>query len=699
MRTEAQTRGPTGTFARAKVLAILLAFALAASGVACDDPVPPRVHKTPLEQMVEQIEELVPHRLQAEGINGAAVAIVGPEGFAWARGFGHTDWEKTREVDADTLFALQSGTKLFTAAAVMSAVDDGLLDLDAPISRWLPDFTVRTRFVSRPQDRITLRLLLAHRAGLTHEAPVGNNLSASEASFDAHVASIADTWLRFPVADRTAYSNLGVDLAGAVLQRVSQQAYAEVVRRRVLEPAGMHRSSFATEALRAEENRAIGDFGDPASLPLVIPIQASGGLYSSANDLARFLRIVLRHGAPIVTPESWAEMQRIAFPVSSFQSSGMGLGLFVYLRADDRIVTAGHGGSGYGFQSELIWLPELDLGIAVLLNSSNASGLAREITRILEETARKQSGRDPFLPGSALAAVAPCHEVEESTARRALGAFTSRTSNVMLSMEATSFGLYGRGGFTALCAVTDEVMISPEKQLHDAWRLEQTDGRRVTRLTGLNSGTVYQYNDGPGDLPGPGHPQWRDALGTWRYAWLGSVPVYLPLYERRGALYFDDLRLTEFEPGRFFASNGEVLDLSTEPGTWRSVPIQRDTRQSQDGGRAALDRARAHYGLLQVGDYDGFREASSVVLRSNLGDRLPTIWRDVLEANGTAGAVASGRADAAGERTHVRLAVSFEQGVRTLNLMLDADGRPDGFWLSATPPRSWWLAHSEPRRE
>ena len=70
----------------------------------------------------------------------------------------------------------------------------------------------------------------------------------------------------------------------------------------------------------------------------------------------------------------------------------------------------------------------------------------------------------------------------------------------------------------------------------------------------MNSGTIYEYNDGPGLAPGKGYPQWRKALGTWRYGWFGSVPVYLPFYERRGTLYFDDLRLTEFEPGLFFAS-------------------------------------------------------------------------------------------------------------------------------------------------
>lgn len=100
------------------------------------------------------------------------------------------------------------------AVAIMLAVQRGLLDLDAPITTYVPRFVVRSRFESNPQDRITLRLLLCHRAGFTHEAPIGNNYDPDFPSFEAHVQSISDTWLRFPVGERYRYSNLGVDLAG-----------------------------------------------------------------------------------------------------------------------------------------------------------------------------------------------------------------------------------------------------------------------------------------------------------------------------------------------------------------------------------------------------------------------------------------------------------------------------------------------------
>ena len=68
---------------------------------------------------------------------------------------------------------------------------------------------------------MTLRHLLSHTAGFTHEAPVGNNLVVGRASFAAHCRSISDTWLRFPVGHHYEYSNLGIDLAAFVIERVS----------------------------------------------------------------------------------------------------------------------------------------------------------------------------------------------------------------------------------------------------------------------------------------------------------------------------------------------------------------------------------------------------------------------------------------------------------------------------------------------
>ena len=153
-----------------------------------------------------------------QGIPGLAVALVDADQTLWVEGFGHLDRRGSAPVTADTIFSVESMSKLFTATAVMQAVAAGRLDLDAPITTYLPEFTVHSAFEEHPERKITLRMLLSHTAGFTHEAPLGNNNDLDPGDFDAHVRSISDTWLRFPVGSGYAYSNLGIDLAGYILR-------------------------------------------------------------------------------------------------------------------------------------------------------------------------------------------------------------------------------------------------------------------------------------------------------------------------------------------------------------------------------------------------------------------------------------------------------------------------------------------------
>lgn len=179
-------------------------------------------------------------------IPGLSIALVDREGVIWTAGFGHTDYDLKTPVTPDTIFSIQSMSKTFTATLVMLAVQEGLVDLDTPISEYLPDFKVKSRFEENPQDKITLRHLLSHTAGLTHEAPVGNNYERKAPSFEAHIRSISDTWLKFPVGAQSSYSNLGVDLAAYIVQPKSGHSFAEYMKTRLFDQLDMSNSSVNT---------------------------------------------------------------------------------------------------------------------------------------------------------------------------------------------------------------------------------------------------------------------------------------------------------------------------------------------------------------------------------------------------------------------------------------------------------------------
>ena len=170
----------------------------------------------------------IPELMAEQGIPGLAVALVDKDLTLWVEGFGHVDRRGSAPVNADTIFSVQSMSKLFTATAVMQAVAAGRLDLDEPITTYLPGFTVHSAFEEHPERKITLRMLLSHTAGFTHEAPIGNNNELEPGDFDDHVRSISKTWLRFPVGTGYAYSNLGIDLAGYILERVEGKPFPDV---------------------------------------------------------------------------------------------------------------------------------------------------------------------------------------------------------------------------------------------------------------------------------------------------------------------------------------------------------------------------------------------------------------------------------------------------------------------------------------
>lgn len=325
--------------------------------------------------MIATYRERIPELMAEQDVPGLAIAVIDRDRVLWTKGFGDRD-ERGDPVTPGTVFGLESMSKLFTATAVMQAVEAGRLDLDEPITTYIPDFTVHSAFEAHPEGRITLRMLLGHTAGFTHEAPVGNSNELDPGTFDEHVHSISATWLRFPVGSGFAYSNLGIDLAGYVLERVEGRPFVDLMHDSLLDPLGMDRSTFDRAAIRADDNRAtphVDYYRDP---PIYEPMTAAGGLYSSADDLARFLRFELDDGVvdgrTVLGRDPMREMRTIPAPFAGEQAGyALGVARTRWNMWDQRPVLLNHGGGGSGFMSDLWWAPQLGIGVALLSNSDD----------------------------------------------------------------------------------------------------------------------------------------------------------------------------------------------------------------------------------------------------------------------------------------------------------------------------------------
>ncbi len=320
--------------------------------------------------IIEELRRQIPQRMSAEGIPGFAVAVVDEQKILWVEGFGYTDWDRKFSVTTDTAFSIQSMSKSFTTTATLFAVQDGLVDLDTPISAYLPDFHVNSVFEESPERHITLRMLLSHTAGLAHEAAVGNNYDFPYRSFEEHIASITNTWLKFPVGRRYSYSNLGIDVVGYVLQVRSGKSFPDYVKAKVLVPLGMRHSTVSIPEIFAKHDRAIGHRG-PLRPPVGWLIIPSGGIWASANDMARFIRFHINRGALDGASLLRVDLVETMYtsPNEASRRANYALGIYRVSKNGARLFQ--HGGGGFGFNCSMIWYPELKLGAVALSNKEH----------------------------------------------------------------------------------------------------------------------------------------------------------------------------------------------------------------------------------------------------------------------------------------------------------------------------------------
>ena len=168
---------------------------------------------TELKGIINELRAEIQKTISENNIVGLAISLVDEKEILWLDCFGYSNLETKKEVNPDTIFSIQSIGKVFTAVGVMRAIDKGLISLDDKLIDYYPDFSINSKYGKPQLEKITIRHLLAHYAGFTHRTKVGSEHDLTEPTFEEHVKSIPDTWLRYPIGDRFLYSNLGMSLA------------------------------------------------------------------------------------------------------------------------------------------------------------------------------------------------------------------------------------------------------------------------------------------------------------------------------------------------------------------------------------------------------------------------------------------------------------------------------------------------------
>ena len=469
---------------------------------------------------------------------------------------------------AETIFSLQSVSKTYAATGFLIAAEKGWFKLDDPLRKHLPQFTVKSRFGADQVDQITFRHLLSHRAGLTHSAPCGNGYDAGFCSFEDHIKSISETWLKFPVGTVSRYSNLGIDLVGYAVQLRAGKTFSEFMHDELFEPLGMKATFFNQKRKLSGVSAAKGHMANvevPVEFLAMIP---AAGAYSNVNDMAKFVSFQLAggslNGKRLVSEALLKEMYTPQFAKIG-QIGGYGLGLDSDPLLGGTVLS--HDGSGSGFATTQRWMPEYQIGVVILTNSGNAGLVVGGAgNRALELMIGAKSGgtpvTKPLAPTDEPAVAVPASLLQrfEGTykPRGEMLRFNAREGNLYLN--AMKLNAHSPSEFTT----TDKKFVF---QLNEKGHVE---GVQVFGTSG--GGEFAPLNDSPGETAGPDTPGWQTLVGRYRIQNMG-LTVRVNVLVKNSYLYVagpigplsvvrGEVKLTEHEPGLFFTSEGEAVTFS-----------------------------------------------------------------------------------------------------------------------------------------
>lgn len=532
----------------------------------------------PAEEVVKTIKEELPDILVQASVPGAAVAVVDDRTVLWEETYGNVDSPDSRPVDMNTLFSIQSMSKSFTALAVLMAVQETMVELDTPIKKYLPDFTVNSLYDKHPETIITLRHLLSHWSGLTHEAPFGSN-NDDRYDFTKHIESISSTWLRYPVGYRYYYSNLGIDLAGYILQVRSGKPFGEYVKDKVLATIGMSHSLYDMDVIEQASNRAIGhsEYRIP---PLRIPMIPAGGLYTNINDMASYLQFHMNKGAVkghrILRADLMEQMHTIQFARSG-QRFGYCLGVIRCPVSDSYCIY--HAGAGYGFSSIMVMFPEKKIGVGLLTNSENESVIWSLLNMVIASISEKCGEAPIEEPGiERMVKLDPKDPRVQALIGRYGDVFEyiieMKNDDLCLRMmpENKSYPLAfydDDGELVGLFGEFSELRFLPR------YHGRRGSVMRIDRRLSDSNFNIKDFNDSPTDPPGPEKPHWSEYVGEYEQIRNGKPIGSFSVTIRNGYLYTAECKCTEYRQGLFFYYDGLAIDFTSDPPTASYVPIRK----------------------------------------------------------------------------------------------------------------------------
>ncbi|MBU1137792.1 MAG: beta-lactamase family protein [Proteobacteria bacterium] len=358
--------------------------------------------RTEYMQAIKEARMDIWKELSTNNGSSATVAIMDDGQIVYSEQFGMRSREKSLPVDRETQFNIGSISKIFTAAAMLHLVDQGKVELDAPVTKYLANFRMADK---RYQD-ITVRMLLNHTSGLP-----GSNMRNAFGSrenpnyIDETLAYLAGNRLKHEPGLVSVYCNDGLTVAEAVIEQVSGMSYAKYLRQQIYEPLRMGQSSCSFKA----GNENIAQVYEQTGLPMppeYVSALATGGISATAEDLCRFSTVL--YSNKLLSTASIEEFSKAQYGLETavgertFLNFGLGWDS-VQMRkfAEQGITALGKSGGTTAFSSHILVVPEEKLTVALLFAGAgiDATSVTEKVMQALLEGKKKVTEKKMiFLP-------------------------------------------------------------------------------------------------------------------------------------------------------------------------------------------------------------------------------------------------------------------------------------------------------------
>ncbi|HEX5167844.1 MAG TPA: serine hydrolase domain-containing protein [Cyclobacteriaceae bacterium] len=320
----------------------------------------------------KKIDDYIQKQMEAYKIPGASVGIIQGNRKVYLKGYGTAD-NTGRKVTPQTPFLLASVTKSFTALCIMQLVEEGKINLDESVQKYIPWFHTADTGAS---SQITVRHLLNQTSGfstLDGNKPFSNT-DMRNSSLETYVRSLTNVKLIAAPGQKFEYSNINYGILGLIIQKISEQSYESYVQNKILAPLDMQHSFTSQKDARAN-NAAIGHypfFGFPVVDDKTLPAAAASwsGIYSSAEDMTHYLIAQINGGRygnySILSANGINEMHKPAAKANAVKDYAMGWFVGPYYDIIDTAIR--HDGEGPAFHSFALLVPGKHFGVVWLMN-------------------------------------------------------------------------------------------------------------------------------------------------------------------------------------------------------------------------------------------------------------------------------------------------------------------------------------------